>query len=37
MYPGLTGFDSKLDGYVSIPSIADTLVNLICNNFNWRK
>ena len=26
---GLTGFDSKVDGYVSMSSIANTLVNPI--------
>jgi hypothetical protein len=25
---GLTGFDSKMNGYVSMPSLAMTLVNL---------
>jgi hypothetical protein len=25
---GLTGFDSKMDGYVSMPSLSMTLVNL---------
>jgi hypothetical protein len=32
--PGLTGFDSKMSGYVSMPSKAIQLVKLKCKQLN---
>ena len=34
---GLTGFDSGLEWYVSTRSVDDWLINLSCQQINWRK